>query len=109
MKTLVMFCVVALACCAYGAETKLAVAPRSTMATSQLIKGFESSCPSVSIILDEGAAEYVIEADREKESEWLKHYRITLFDKHGKAVFSTDKHSPGAATKDVCKFLSQSK
>jgi hypothetical protein len=40
---------------------------------------------------------------------YLKHYRITLFDKQGKAVFSIDKHSPGAATKDVCKFLSPAK
>ena len=100
---------VLLFCAVCNAETKIAVAPRSTMATSQLIKGFSSSCPSVSIVLDEATADYVIEADREKVTEWMKHYRITLFDKHGKAVFSTDKHFPGAATKEVCKFLGSGK
>jgi uncharacterized protein YcfL len=98
-----------LICVASSAETKVVVAPRSTMATSQLLKGFKESCPSVVITSEEGSADYVIEAGREKDTEWLKHYRITLFDKQGKAVFSTDKHSPGAATKDVCKFLSQAK
>ncbi len=45
MKTWI-FAIVALVCCACSAETKLAVAPRSTMATSQLVKGFASSCPN---------------------------------------------------------------
>ena len=97
---------VILICATGSAETKVVVAPRSTMATSQLLKGFRESCPSLVITSEEGSADYVIEAEREKDTEWMKHYRITLFDKEGKAVFSTDKHSPGAATKDVCKFLS---
>jgi len=101
--------VVLLICAASCAETKVVVAPRSTMATSQLLKGFKESCPSVVVTSEESSADYVIEAEREKDTEWLKHYRMTLFDKQGKAVFSTDKHSPGAATKDVCKFLSHAK
>lgn len=90
-----------------SAETKIAVAARSTMATAQLLKGFKSSCPNVAIVSDEDAADYVIEASGPNAAEFLKHYRITLFDKAGKTVFSTDKHSPGAATKDVCKFVNK--
>ncbi len=51
----------------------------------------------------------MIEAFGPNAAEMLKHYRITLFDKTGKAVFSTDKHFPGAATKEVCKFLNGAK
>ena len=96
--------IIVLLCVMCSAETKVAVAPRSTMATSQIMKGISSSCPSVSIVLDETGADYIIVADREKDTEWLKHYRITLFDKQSKAVFSTDKHSPGASMKEVCEF-----
>ena len=103
------FIAVILICVAGSAEIKVAVAPRSTMATSQLLKGFRESCPNVAVTSDEGSADYVIEANGPNAAELLKHYRITLFDKQGKAVFSTDKHSSGAATKDVCKFLSQAK
>jgi uncharacterized protein YcfL len=108
MKRWCLFAVV-LICAAGSAETKIAVATRSTMATSQLLKGFRESCPNVVVTSNEGSADYVIEANGPSAAEWLKHYRITLFDKQGKAVFSTDKHSPGAGTKEVCKFLSQPK
>jgi uncharacterized protein YcfL len=94
-----------LVCCACSAETQLALAARSTMATSQLMKGFGNSCPNVSIVSDDKSADYVIEAQGPQQTEVLKHYRITVFDKTGKAIFSTDKHSLGAATKEVCKFL----
>ena len=108
MKRWCLFTVV-LICAAGSAETKVAVAPRSTMATTQLLKGFRESCPNVAVTSDEGSAYYVIEANGPNAAEFYKHYRITLFDKQGKAVFSTDKHSPGAATKEVCKFLGQPK
>ena len=107
MKTLVLLVVVTCAAC--SAEMRVAVIPRSTMPTSQLLKGFKESCPNVVITSDDASADYDIEANGPNAAEYLKHYRLTLFDKHGKAVFSTDKHSPGAATKDVCKFLSQAK
>jgi hypothetical protein len=108
MKGLSLF-VVVLVCATGSAQTTIAVAPRSTMATSQLLKGFKESCPNIAVTSDETAANYVIEAQGPNAAEYLKHYRITLFDKQGKAVFSTDKRHPGAATKDVCKFLSQPK
>jgi len=100
---------VILLCALSSAETKVAVAPRSTMATSQLLKGFRESCPDVAITSDEGSADYVIEASGPNAAEYLKHYRITLFDRKGNAVFSTDRRHPGAATKDVCKFLSRAR
>jgi uncharacterized protein YcfL len=108
MREWSLFAVI-LVCSASSAETKIVVAPRSTMATSQLLKGFRESCPNVVVTSDEGSADYVIEANGPNAAEFLKHYRITLFDKQGKTAFSTDKHSPGAATKDVCKFLSPAK
>ena len=90
---------------AYATEIKVTVIPSSTMAVSQLVKGFSASCPNVTIVLDESKADYLMEAQGPKDTEWLKHYRITLFDKQSKAVFGTDKHSPDAATKEACKFL----
>ena len=82
MKGWSLFAVI-LICAASGAETKVAVAPRSTMATSQLLKGFRDSCPDVAITSDQGSAEYVIEANGPNAAEYLKHYRITLFDRKG--------------------------
>ena len=86
-------------------QVKVAISQHSTMATSQLLKGFTEDCPNVSIILDESVADYVIDANGPNAAEGMKHYRITLFSKQGTAVFATDKHFPGAATKEVCRFI----
>jgi hypothetical protein len=86
-------------------QVKVAIDPRSTMATSQFLKGFEESCPNVSVVRLESEARYVLEGFGPRNTEWLKHYRITVFDKSGKAIFATDKTSPGSATKEVCRFL----
>ncbi|MGA2001620.1 MAG: hypothetical protein ABSG52_16675 [Terriglobales bacterium] len=60
----------------------------------------------MSIIRDETEAEYVIEASQSQPGrEWTNHFRVTVFDKQGKAVFNTDKHSGKAATKEVCRFI----
>jgi hypothetical protein len=105
MRAGLCFSLVLVSLSAHATDVKVAVLPRSTMATSQLLKGFSVSCPNVSIILDESRADYLVEAQGPKDTEWLKHYRITLFDQQGRAVFSADKHYPGASAKEVCKFL----
>jgi len=63
---------VILVCAAGSAETKIAVAPRSTMATSQLLKGFRKSCPNVTVTSDEGSADYVIEANGPNAAEFRR-------------------------------------
>jgi len=87
-------------------QVKVTIDPRSAAETEQLVKGFDKSCPNVSIIRDEGDAEYLIQASQaDPWREWLLHFRITVFDKQGKVVFATDKHHSKDATKEVCRFI----
>jgi hypothetical protein len=74
MREWSLFAVI-LVCAAGSAETKIAVAPRSTMATSQLLKGFRESCPNVTVTSDEGSADYVIEANGPNTAEFRRPWR----------------------------------
>jgi|HubBroStandDraft_4_1064222.scaffolds.fasta_scaffold742016_1 hypothetical protein len=74
MREWSLFAVI-LVCAAGSAETKIAVAPRSTMATSQLLKGFRESCPNVTVTSDEGSADYVIEANGPNAAEFRRPWR----------------------------------
>ncbi len=80
----------------------------STMDISQLVRGFAKSCPNVSIVVGDTVPDYVMEADYSPGVSNMR-YRITLFDRTGKALFSADKLSSNAATKQVCRFLNNAK
>lgn len=91
-------------------QITVAVDPKSTAdAQSHLIaKGFQYSCPNVSIIRDESQADYVVLASNSDGLRgFLLHYYITIYDKQGKVVFATDKHHGKDASKDACRFLNR--
>jgi hypothetical protein len=93
-------------------QVKVAIDPRSEgEAQSVLIaKGFGNSCPNVSIVRDESEAEYVVLAS--ESDPWrglLLHYFITVYDKQGKMVFATDKHTAKNASEAACRFINAQK
>lgn len=89
-------------------QVKVAIDPRSEgEAEGYLLKSFGKLCPNVSIVRDESEAEYVLLAsDSDPLRGLLLHYYIAVYDKQGKVVFATDKHSDKNATKAVCRFIS---
>lgn len=93
-------------------QAKVAIDPRSSGEAQSLliVKGFHDLCPNVSIIRDESQADYVVLAS--ESDPWrgfLLHYYITIYDKQGKVVFSTDKHHGKDASKDACRFINTEK
>jgi hypothetical protein len=91
-------------------QVKVTIDPRSAAATEQLIKGFHNSCPNVSVVRDESAAEYVIVASVcAAGCGWLTHFYITVYDKQGKVAFTTDKVDSQRSTKAVCQFFNAQK
>jgi hypothetical protein len=87
-------------------QVKVAIDPRSSGETEAelLAPSFRNSCPSVSIVRDEAAAEYVVLAN-ESHPGFLMHYSIAVYDKQGEVVFTTDKHETKNAVKAFCKFI----
>ena len=93
-------------------EVKVAIDPRSAGEAQSvlIVKGFRNYCPNVSIVRDESEAEYVVLAS---ESDPLRglllHYFITVYDKQGKMVFATDKHTGKNASEAACRFINAQK
>jgi hypothetical protein len=91
-------------------QVEVAIDPRSSegMERALITNGFRGVCPNVSIIRDESEAEYVIFASGACPG-FLCHYYITLYDKLGKVVFTTDKHDGKNAIKAFCQFMNGQK
>lgn len=87
-------------------QVKVAIDPRSSggMEAELLTNGFRNVCPNVSIIRDEPEAQYVIFASGACPG-FLCHYYITVYDKQGKVVFATDKHTGKNAVSAFCRFI----
>jgi hypothetical protein len=89
-------------------QVKVAIDPRSAGEAQSvlIVKGFGNSCPNVSIVRNESEAEYVVLAS--ESDPWrglLLHYFITVYDKQGKMVFATDKHTGKNASEAACRFI----
>jgi hypothetical protein len=91
-------------------QVKVAIDPRSSegMERALITNGFRDVCPNVSIVRDEAEAEYVIFASGTCPG-FLCHYYVTLYDKQGKVVFSTDKHTGKNAVNAFCQFMNAQK
>jgi hypothetical protein len=93
-------------------QVKVAIDPRSAGEAQSvlIVKGFGNSCPNVSIVRDESEAEYIVLAS--ESDPWrglLLHYFITVYDKQGKMVFATDKHTGKNASEAACRFINAQK
>lgn len=91
-------------------QVQVAIDPRSSGETEAwlLAPGFGRSCPSVTIVRDESEAEYVVLAGETQSWSFL-HYYITVYDKQGKVVWTTNKHLTKNATKAFCRFINAQK
>jgi hypothetical protein len=91
-------------------QIRVAIDPRSSgaMESELLTDGLRNVCPNVSIIRDESEAQYVIFANGSCPG-FLCHYYVTLYDKQGKVVFETDKHTGKNAIKAFCQFMNGQK
>ena len=91
-------------------QVKVAIDRRSAGETERLVKGFGDSCPNVSIVRDESEAEYfVLASESDPWRGMLLHYFITVYDKQGKMVFATDKHTGKNASEAACRFINAQK
>ncbi|MFZ0301764.1 MAG: hypothetical protein WAL75_03725 [Terracidiphilus sp.] len=91
--------------CAQDNITRFALV-NSNIPSGAILKGINENCRDVVLTIDVSRASYTLEAQINKESEnrnertWL-----TLFDKNGDALFSTNTVGTENAVKDVCNFL----
>lgn len=90
-------------------KTRIALV-NSNIPSGTIFKEAHTYCQGVLITLDASKADYVLEAqlNREQENKTERSW-LTLFDKQGDAVFATDTRGTGNAVKDVCAFLKVSK
>jgi len=85
---------------------RIALSSTSTVAASDLRKGFHKKCPNVSITLDALRADYALEAmagtiDPITGTKVMR-YRFTLFNRAGNAIYSTSPHNFSNAINNVC-------
>ena len=91
-------------------HAKVAIDPRSSGETEAelLAPSFGNSCPNVSVVRDESEAAYVVLAGQTQSWSFL-HYFITVYDKQGKVVFTTNKHLTKNTVKAFCQFINSQK
>jgi len=106
MRTI--YCFLLLVCTsAVGQDdvTRIALV-NSNIPSGAILKGINENCQKVVLTNNASKASYALEAQINRESEnrnersWL-----TLFEKNGDAVFTTNTYGTGNAVRDVCNFL----
>ncbi|MGH9685177.1 MAG: hypothetical protein ACRD4S_16390 [Candidatus Acidiferrales bacterium] len=79
---------------------RLVLSPASTIPSADIVKNLVSKCPNVSITLNSKKSDFMLEAGG-----WSGNYKFTVFQKGGRAVFSTSTMMLSNAVKDVCRFV----
>jgi len=96
---------------AQDASKRIAMTDKSDIPTADILKGLQKKCPNVSITNDVTKSDYTLEAikktDFNKGTE-SDSFDLTLFDRDGKAVYSTSTRLIGNAMKDVCHAINGS-
>jgi hypothetical protein len=93
-------------------QVSVAIDPRSSEEAEAwlLSRGFPKLCPNVSVVRDGSEAEYTLLTTWSDPSRrLLLHYYITVYDKQGRVVFSTEKHEAKNAAKAACQFMNGQK
>ena len=100
MRTL--FCLLLLMSASVYAQDKVTriALVNSNISNGAIFKAINENCQNVVLTIDVSKASYTLEAQNVYE-----HSLLTLFDKSGDALFTTDTHGTGNAVKDVCSFL----
>jgi hypothetical protein len=99
-----------------AAETQkppIRVALSSTVAWSDLRRGFQTKCPDVILNRDPSHADYALEAieriTNPVTATEVARYRFTLFNRAGNAIYSTSPHKFSNAINNVCMALARQK
>jgi hypothetical protein len=109
MKNLFLLTVLFLLPCAAQAQKtpkSVALSSTSTVAASDIRKGFQKKCPNVSLTLEPVKADYALEAMAEPVNLISAYptirYRFTLFSRSGDIVYSTSPDKFSDAIVNVC-------
>jgi hypothetical protein len=90
---------------------RVALSSTSTVASSDLRRGFQKKCPDVILNRDASRADYALEAiDRTTNpvtATEVSRYRFTLFNRAGNAIYSTSPHKFSNAINNVCMALAR--
>jgi hypothetical protein len=90
---------------------RVALSSTSTVASSDLRRGFQKNCPDVILNRDASRADYALEAiDRTTNpvtATEVSRYRFTLFNRAGNAIYSTSPHNFSNAINNVCVALAR--
>jgi hypothetical protein len=83
----------------------------STVASSDLRRGFQKKCPDVVLNRDPSRADYALEAMERTTNpvaaSEVSRYRFTLFNRAGNAIYSTSPHKFSNAINNVCMALTR--
>jgi len=90
---------------------RVALSSTSTVASSDLRRGFQEKCPDVILNRDASRADYALEAiDRTTSpvtATEVSRYRFTLFNRAGNAIYSTSPRKFSNAINNVCMALAR--
>lgn len=87
---------------------RVVLSENSTASSADILKGFQSKCPNVTLTLDREKADYFLEAmqgNRLDRSGQNRETKFTLFSKAGDAIYSTRTREISNAVKDVCNAI----
>ena len=90
---------------------RIVLTDKSDVPTADILKGVQKHCPNVSITNDATKSDYTLEAvkkTRIREGTEHDRFDLTVFDRDGKAVYSTETSGVGNAVKDVCQAINGS-
>jgi hypothetical protein len=90
---------------------RVALSSTSTVASSDLRRGFQKKCPNVILNRDPSRADYALEAIERTinpvTAMEVSRYRFTLFNRAGNAIYSTSPHKFASAINNVCMALAR--
>jgi hypothetical protein len=92
---------------------QIALSSTSTVAASDIRKGFAKKCPNVTITRYPSKADYALEAMAGTinpiSGDMVMRYRFTLFNRAGDAVYSTSPRNFSNAVNNVCVMVNRRK
>jgi hypothetical protein len=89
----------------------VALSSTSTVAASDIQKGFQKKCPNVSLTREPIKGDYALEAMAEPinliSGSPMTRYRFTLFNRSGDIIYSTSPHKFSNAINNVCMAINK--
>ena len=109
MSRLLLFLVIAVSLLAAQQPPRtITLTEKSNIPAAAILPSLKKSCPNVAITNDAASGDYTLEAVETSELYHGTDYgrpHLTLFDRDGKAVYSTVTRKISNAVKDVCRAI----